>query len=78
MQRPGPANAVTCATCDYATPATTCHGGMTCYTYGGNGDTACAKYCCTDADCGTGKCTTKDSDQHEPTSAPSRRTSASA
>jgi hypothetical protein len=49
--------AALCATCDDTTTATTCVNGATCFGYG-NDQFSCAQYCCSDADCGTGKCTT--------------------
>lgn len=47
-----------CAACDNTTDATSCPAGQTCLPYDQAGDSACAQYCCSDADCGSGKCTT--------------------
>jgi hypothetical protein len=54
---PPPNTALVCATCDGST--TFCAGGTTCYepTSGATTGT-CAHYCCTNADCGAGTCTT--------------------
>jgi hypothetical protein len=52
---PGPNTATLCGACDNSA-GPFCGGGMTCI------NEQCAKYCCTDADCGAGKCTTMDSE----------------
>ena len=57
---PPPNPTMVCQKCDLNNNIT-CAGGLTCFAYDMAGDSVCAKYCCTDADCGTGKCTTKDS-----------------
>ena len=36
----------------------TCGGGETCFPISSS-ESVCARYCCTDADCGAGQCTTK-------------------
>jgi len=56
---PGPGSVAVCAACDDETPATTCQAGSSCITYDDAQDSACARYCCTDADCGhAGQCST--------------------
>jgi hypothetical protein len=52
-----------CSFCDNSSDDLSCPAGQTCVPYGPQAAmlSACAQYCCTDADCGTGKCTTKDS-----------------
>lgn len=58
----GNGTAATCAPCNDNGPATTCAPGGTCFTYDGEiSVAACARYCCTNADCGSGLCTTIDS-----------------
>jgi hypothetical protein len=47
-----------CKACDDLSDATSCAAGMTCFTYAPKAS-ACARYCCTDADCGSGHCSTK-------------------
>jgi len=48
---PPPNTALVCGACDDST--TFCAGGETCFS-----GAECAHYCCTNADCGAGKCTT--------------------
>ncbi len=50
-------NVALCAMCDPGNNLA-CAPGGTCFIYDNNGDSACTQYCCTDADCGTGKCQT--------------------
>jgi hypothetical protein len=53
-----PSNSIAvCMSCD-PNNNMACGPGLTCFTYDGVGDSACTKYCCTDADCGSGKCST--------------------
>jgi hypothetical protein len=56
---PGPNDATICGACDNQN-GPFCGAGLTCFDFGG-ATPLCAKYCCTDADCGAGKCTTSDS-----------------
>jgi hypothetical protein len=42
-----------CNMCDDSTDALSCPAGQTCFGF-------CARYCCTDADCGSGHCAAKD------------------
>lgn len=48
--------AAVCAACDDQN-GPTCAGGTTCFPFSST-QAVCAHYCCTDADCGSGKCTT--------------------
>jgi hypothetical protein len=57
------AAAALCATCDDQAPETTCKAGSTCFAVNAAGDSSCARYCCTDADCangGSGHCLIND------------------
>jgi hypothetical protein len=56
----GPNDATVCQACDLmAVMAPFCAGGTTCFAVTpGAAMGACAKYCCTDADCGSGTCQT--------------------
>jgi hypothetical protein len=53
---PPPNTGAVCGTCDGTT--TFCVGGATCYMPTGATTGTCAHYCCTNADCGPGTCTT--------------------
>ncbi len=57
---PPPNNATVCQNCNDSN-GPTCVGGTTCFGTDSSGSSsACAQYCCTDADCGSsGKCTTE-------------------
>jgi hypothetical protein len=50
-------NVAVCMTCDPSNNLA-CAASGTCFTYDNAGDSACAQYCCTDTDCGAGKCST--------------------
>jgi hypothetical protein len=55
----GPNEAALCEACNTATTGPLCTGGLVCANVTGDVQ-ACAHFCCTDADCGTGRCVTTD------------------
>jgi hypothetical protein len=66
---PPPNNAVICGMCDPSN-GPYCGGGLSCQPYDNNDDTACEKYCCSDQDCGAGKCVVPTDQNNNPLFAP--------